>query len=311
MFSLDNGDLRLALQRGIAYADAGQPWAATIASRFSVPEPYGVAIVNGSLYVVLTGTSPGKVRKLNPSTGAVLADITVGNDPRGICFDGTYIWCANYGLMNGGGNTVSKIDPATDTVVATVVVGKKPVMVEADGAGSVWVACTGSNSAYKINIATNAVTTAALGFPAGNLAYDNRAYMFFGSANGGLSRVRTTTREVTPVRTRSKMYPYGMCSAAGFIWFSNFSNRVFRINRMNAEIVAVYSPASPTRRPGFDGKRVWVPCGDSQRTVVVDCETMKVVADINVGAGSNKCVCFDANYAYIAAGNEIVKIALF
>lgn len=307
MFSLDNGDLHLALQRGLTYAGGETAWAPTIANRFSITNPYGVVHVNGSLYVVMSGISPGIVRKMNPANGATIADITVGNDPRGICYDGTYIWCANYNPA-GPGTTVSKINPANDTLVATVTVGNKPVMIEADGNGSVWVACTGSNSAYKINISTNAVTTAPLGFAAGALAYDNRAYMYFGSGNGGFSRVRTTTRLVTP--TRHRMFPYGMCSAAGFIWCSDFGNKMYRVDRLTTEIVRVMSPASPTRRPGFDGKRVWVPCGTSERTVVIDVESMKVVANINVGAGSNRNVCFDGSYAYIAAGNEIVKIAL-
>jgi YVTN family beta-propeller protein len=71
--------------------------------------------------------------------------ISVGNEPDGIAFDGTFIWVAN-----AVSNTVSKIDPASNVVVATVDVEESPVGVAFDGA-YIWVTNHVSNSVSKID----------------------------------------------------------------------------------------------------------------------------------------------------------------
>ncbi|WP_395092725.1 YncE family protein, partial [Ilumatobacter sp.] len=60
------------------------------------------------------------------------ATVTVKQDPRGVAFDGTYIWVANF-----GGETVSKIDP-TNNSVTNIVVGTNPFGVAFDGT-NIWV----------------------------------------------------------------------------------------------------------------------------------------------------------------------------
>jgi len=175
MHNLVNYDLRQALQRGEPYVDILDGYAPAVVASWPAPNVYGTVHVAGALYAALATTFPGIVRKFDATTGAVLADIVVGNDPRGLCFDGGYVWCANYDLGGvGPANTVSKIDTLSGTVVATIVTGDRPGFIEYDGAGSVWVACLGTTDAYKIDIATNAVTAVALGVQPRSLAFDNR-----------------------------------------------------------------------------------------------------------------------------------------
>jgi YVTN family beta-propeller protein len=308
MHSLHNYDLRLALQRGIPFADPnGYP--GTIVATWPVGDIYGTVVVGGFIYAAVAGSSPGIVRKIDLATGLAVLDITVGDDPRGLCFDGANIWCANYNSAGvPPGNTVSKIDVVTDAVVATITVGSKPCMVEFDGT-HVWVACTGSTSVSKIDILTNAVTGVAIGISPGCVAFDNRGYVLFGSAvSTSLKRVRTSTNAVTTLVMPTVIY--GMCSAAGFVWATDFNTKVNRIDRMNLSVNTITLPHSPTRRPGFDGKRVWVPCGSSGYTVVIDTETNAVVTSIHTGSASDRFVSFDGDNAYISIPTGLVKVAL-
>lgn len=71
--------------------------------------------------------------------------MTVGRSPRGLAYDGTYVWVANY-----NDNTVSKVNASTGAVVGTYAVGSGPVAVVFDGA-YIWVANNSANTLSKLN----------------------------------------------------------------------------------------------------------------------------------------------------------------
>lgn len=306
MFSFQNYDLRLSLQRGVDYVDVLNPYSPSSDLAINCGDSYGVVFVNGSLYVALPNTSI--VRKIDPVIGNTIADITVGYDPRGLCFDGQSIWCANYDV-NGVGDTISKIDPSTDTVIATLTVGNNAGFIEYDGNGHVWVSCLGSTNIYKIDINTNAITVINLGVVPCAIAYDNRAYMFFATQSSAvIKRVRITTNAITNLAMPTAVY--GLCSAGEFIFGTNFGNKIYKINRMNLSVASINSPATPTRRPAFDGKRVWVPCGDSEKTVIVDPSDNSIEAIFSNTNGSNKHVAFDNNNAFISVNTGLLRVPL-
>lgn len=308
MFSNVNYDKKLATNLDVPYVDVLATYSPTVDMTVLCGDVYGMVLANGFLYAAIANEFPGIVRKIDPVSGTVLADIIVGNDPRGLCFDGQFIWCANYDLA-GPGNTVSKIDPTTDTVIATVTVGSLPGLIEADDDGFVWVACFGSTNVYKINIATDVATSINVGVNTCAVCYDNRGYMYFGSKTSTvIKRVRTTTNAVTTITMPSIVY--GLTSASGCVWATDFGTKVYKINRITLGIATITVSPSPTRRPGFDGKRIWVPCGTSGKTVIIDTETSDIVATNNNAAGSNKCVAFDGQNAFISVDGGIVRVPL-
>jgi YVTN family beta-propeller protein len=119
-----------------------------------------VAFADAHVWVTNSGTettSSNTVSKINPNTNTVTAGgtITVGNGPRGIASDGTYLWVAN-----SKDDTVSRIKIA-DSTVSTFPVGDNPQGV-AVGAGSVWVANSGYNFVSRINPAGEVIATIEL-----------------------------------------------------------------------------------------------------------------------------------------------------
>jgi YVTN family beta-propeller protein len=113
---------------------------------FSPPPPssYGVDIAlssDGSLAYV-TEPSADRLVVLNTRTGAVLANVVVGNTPSGLALspDGNQVWVVNTDLSSGlsssgsssdtgGTDSVSVVSTWTDSVVGTVDVGPGPIDV--------------------------------------------------------------------------------------------------------------------------------------------------------------------------------------
>ena len=91
-------------------------------------------------YVYVTNYGSNSVSVINTSTHAVYKTITVGGNPIDVCFDGTYVY-----VTNTGGSTVSVIDASTHTVYTTITVGTNPRGLCFDGT-YVYVANYGSNN---------------------------------------------------------------------------------------------------------------------------------------------------------------------
>ena len=93
----------------------------------------------------------GTVTKINTLTGKIVATVTVGVQPRGIVFDGSYIWVAN-----GGDDNIMKIDIDSNEVVATVDVGDSPYGLCFDGT-YLWVSNYQDGTISKVDVDSNTV----------------------------------------------------------------------------------------------------------------------------------------------------------
>lgn len=86
---------------------------------------------------------------LEPAIGNSDLEIPVGIRPRGVAFDGSYIWVANY-VANEyqGGYTVSKISTEENTVEKEVHVGARPFYILFDGK-YIWVSNSGGGASPR------------------------------------------------------------------------------------------------------------------------------------------------------------------
>ena len=103
-------------------------------------------------HIWVSDTGADLVRKINPTSGAILATVTVGDLPEEITSGAGSIWVGNQ-----TSNNVSRIDPATNTVTATISAPSGAIVRTAHFAlGLCWVG--GSTSLFGIDPATNTVT---------------------------------------------------------------------------------------------------------------------------------------------------------
>ena len=83
--------------------------------------------------------------RLDPSTGAVLARILVGQNPLASAWIGGELWVPN---IDDG--TISVIDPTMSSVRTTFEVGRQPLAV-AESSGDAWVSTSFDGQLWRIH----------------------------------------------------------------------------------------------------------------------------------------------------------------
>jgi len=82
----------------------------------------------------------GSVTKIRAADGTTLGTYTVGNQVRGLAYDGTSIW-----VCNAGSNTVSRLRASNVALMGTFATGKGPRAAAFDGT-KMWIANSGENT---------------------------------------------------------------------------------------------------------------------------------------------------------------------
>jgi YVTN family beta-propeller protein len=107
----------------------------------------GLAFGGRSLWA--SERAAGRVVRIDPASGQVVASTQVGNGPTGIAFGDGAAWVAN--SLDG---TVSRVDPGTNSVAATIPAGDGPTAVTVDPTG-VWVSDEFGGAVLRIDPRTN------------------------------------------------------------------------------------------------------------------------------------------------------------
>jgi YVTN family beta-propeller protein len=109
-----------------------------------------LAVGHGSVWAV--DPEQHVIRRIDPKTGRITAQLHAGPDPVAIATDVRSVWVAD-----AGENSVSRIDPRTNGVAQAIAVGEGPVAL-ASGEGAVWVALGDAASVVRVDPRTNRVT---------------------------------------------------------------------------------------------------------------------------------------------------------
>jgi YVTN family beta-propeller protein len=190
--------------------------------------------------------------ELNASDGSFVRNVTVGNNPYGICFDGTNIWATN-----SSDNTVSEVRASDGTVLATINVGTDPVGATFDGA-NIWVANGGSNNVTKLSASTGA----NLGtFPVGNapqsISFDGTNIWAANFNDGTVSVLNASSGgSVTTITTGAGAIRTAFDGAN--VWVANnLGNTVTEIRASDGSVVNNFAFTNPSG-VAFDGTHIWI-----------------------------------------------------
>jgi YVTN family beta-propeller protein len=239
--------------------------------------PDGIIYDGTSIWV--TNDTASTVSRINTSTNAVEATITVGSGPTQLAFDGTYIW-----VTNANSNTVSKINRTTNTVAATVTVGTSPVGIAYDGT-SIWVANFGSRTLSKINPSTNAVGTPVSfsGSPR-HMTYANGSLWIGFLNNAAVMRFNTSTNTSQAVITVGNS-PYDVLSDGTYIWVANYnSSSVSKINPATNSVVGTVAMGSAPYGLAYANSKVWVTLNTAGTVRSIDPATLALGTAKTVGS---------------------------
>jgi virginiamycin B lyase len=175
----------------------------------------------GSLWVTAfdydanSDPAPGVVKRVDPTTGATLATISVGKSPYDIDVSPGAVWVACY-----NSSSVIRIDPATNQIVTTIAIPNANGVTV--GLGAVWVVST-DGRVTRIDAATNQiVTTIPTQATGGYIAVGNGAVWVTnpgtqGQADGSLSRIDPATNQVV-VNTPLGSYPGVLAVSGTNVW---------------------------------------------------------------------------------------------
>jgi YVTN family beta-propeller protein len=260
--------------------------------------------------------------------------VTVGQEPRGLAFDGSQIWVANY-----DSSTITRIDAVTNKVLQTItlaansypasivfdgtyvwVFGTKGYKYDKTGASklgtpltlsgsawgaafdgtSIWVSTTGGLD--KVNISSNTKTTYALACTNGAVAYDG-ASVWVSNIDLGICKFDPTTNtqvfSSTSILTGNSMNH--LAFDGQFLWICADQNAVIqKLDVSTNEVVATVSTYPDPRSGAFDGSYLWVVGHDSDTIQRVDVRTNQIVDTIPVPVGTAPYnIVFDGTHMWV------------
>jgi streptogramin lyase len=216
--------------------------------------PYNVAAGFGSVWVTIFG----RLVRLDPATGAVVARIGVGGRPWGVAVGEGAVWVGNQ--FDG---TVARVDPATNTVAWRVrlntSLGEASPVGVAAGGGSVWAADRSTDQVWRLDPTTGAILgTAHIG--------DAHEFVGFGEGGVWVSSEDGTVGELDPASgTITRSIAAGADAdflgfSPGSVWVTNYrSVFLWRIDPATGAVAAKLNiGGGGAQGVAFDGSSLWV-----------------------------------------------------
>ena len=238
------------------------PSTATITALFPVGCYSGLTVGFGSVWVESGRTT---LTRLDPSSGAVIATVTLPDAGWGLAAGPDSIWAANGG---GGPGHVSRIDPTTNSIIASIAVPIRTRNIVADDKG-VWLssepgsAVGDKTSTIRIDPVTNTIVQRYANNLDG-IGIDRAGPFLWVVGYGGPVAVIDTRTDQTVVST-SRLVPAGLALggdrlifAAGSIWITEQRpGTVIRVDPGSFASAATppAQPTTPTEHPGADCAR--------------------------------------------------------
>ena len=178
---------------------------------------FGDIVFDGD--IIWVGHEPIGAYGLNPTDGSLIDSSYSGPQPRGMAFDGTYLWMAT-----STGNRVAQIytayPPGYSYLLADYPVGTAPVGVAFDGT-NIWVTNSGDNTVSELRTSDGA----NLGtFPVGNnpqgIVFDGVNLWVVNQGDNNVSKLRPSDGTVVGVFAVGAS-PQGIVFDGANVWVSN------------------------------------------------------------------------------------------
>lgn len=224
---------------GIAVG-AGGVWVATLSGnvarlsaksgRFTrlVPVEDAACVAAGPNAVWVTSPNLGRVTRIDPQTGEIVAEIQVDGFPQGVAIGFGSVWVAASHPPDGAGGGVSRIDPRSNEVVRTILVPNLPEYV-ATGGGGVWVS-SNNGTVAEIDPGTNQLVASVRISEGGRTsvaASPTSVYAVELALPGETAPVREIDPASATVSERlieAGRNPTGMAVGAGALWITNYDD---------------------------------------------------------------------------------------
>ncbi|WP_419827207.1 YncE family protein [Sphingomonas sp.] len=205
----------------------------------------------------------GTLVRIDPRTARIVARVATGiANPKGEL--NVVASPESVWVASDDAGRIAKVDPATNRVVATVAVDAGSYYL-AFGFGSLWAVSSASRSLQKIDPATNAVVKRiALGRQPGFLAAGEDAVWVQEQGDGTVARVDAATGAVSGRVKVGRDLLYGDIDAAGgAVWLRTTADQTFVvIDPQSLRIVARVGKPSGSGALRYAGSGLWTTAHD-------------------------------------------------
>jgi virginiamycin B lyase len=229
-------------------------------------------------------TNDGRIERW--STAGKLASVEVPKPCGTMALDFGSLWVAN---CKGG--EVYRIDPKTGAIVATIPVGLGPSgeLNVVSGAGYVWAPNETAGTIAKIDPGTNAVVATITVAPGTSyLAFGFDALWAASGKSQSLQRIDAEGNAVTHTLTLGKM-PGFLAAGEGAVWIQEQGDgTVAKIDPVAVAVAGRVKVGDNLKWGDIDtgGGKVWLRTTDDQTFVVIDAQSLEILARAGKPSGS-------------------------
>ncbi|MFL5828781.1 MAG: glutaminyl-peptide cyclotransferase [Solirubrobacteraceae bacterium] len=187
---------------------------------------------------------------------------------------------------------VGMIDPRTGEVLASVLVPGAPARLATDGR-QLWVGGDKSQTLQRVHPGSPPTVVAAKGFPSG-LAMGAGSLWMVDALRGTLVKANPAygtiearkslpeaAREVA-IPDRAAFDPWSVAAAAGGVWVSDGSSRLYRIAPQSAQVTRAPNLGTPINGLAAAGNALWAISGSAASVLRLDPATGRVTARISI-----------------------------
>jgi outer membrane lipoprotein-sorting protein len=234
-------------------------------------------------------------------------DVTVGDAPSGIAFDGQNLW-----VIQTGSRTLTKLRPSDATVLATFDLGAGATegnSITFDGL-NLWVS-TQDSHVRKVRATDGSVLGAyALGGMAAAIAYDGTEIWAAGHANDSLMQLQPKSNNlVAALALPAGSAPAGVAFDGVSMWVTHHgTNTVSKVRISDNTIIATFGAGTNPSGIAFDGANMWV-VNSGANSVIKLTSSGQVAQTVAVGQHPMS-IAFDGNNMWVTnqASNNVTKI---
>lgn len=229
-------------------------------------------------YIWATHINDDCVSKWEAATGDYIDCYGTGASPQDIAFDGRYIWVTNY-----NDNTVSVIWARVGTTIATVSVGNSPKGIAYTG-GAMWVANQDDDTVTVIDPFFNTVGPYPVGDQPDKLAFDGSNMWVTLAGDNAVEVLDMAGDSLATIAVGER--PNGIAFDGRHMWVANQQgNSVSMIRASDYTVVKTITDTnidSPLA-VAFDGAYIWVANSGNNRAVLIRAGDGAVVNSLPLG----------------------------
>jgi len=256
-----------------------------------------------------------KIRRLEPTQGATVEEMSVNTNPYGLVIDQKgVIW-----ISGRGTGQLVKADPATDQVKAYTPPnaggwGFEPYGISLDSKGRIWVAdCCMNNKVRRFDPETETWADATAGMsPRGLVAgADGFTYVALDSSNSVGIFDQETMQSQGTINLGGNAFPVGITlDFKGYVWAVNqFGNSASKVDPVTKQIVGTYlvgmGPYTYSDMTGYQLYNYTAPMGEYIHTVQAAEGTKPTWALLNLDIGTPGGTSVDA---WVRAGDSMAEL---